>query len=235
MAKTPPLLAVRPRFDSALTTIEAVPIAIACTVAATLLGATFLFMFFNILGMGRLVSAGPLYTIVFILTLALSPALYFEVKKSAYRQTFYNFYPDWLEYQDFRWFLTRRRSRIRLIDINDVFENASILQSRRVLTSLYLAVPGVNQSPRGGFSGLKILDIPENSGLREKVIALIEDSTKRYYAAAQAPAGVPVTPPVAESMPSPLAETPAPAPAQMAPPPLAEPIPAPQEKTVNNN
>src|SRR5262245_29722056 len=109
MTKAPPLLAIRPKFDHALTMVEAVPAGIAGGAVGTFLLATFLFIVLNMIGLGRFVSVGGLYGLLFVLGLALTPAAYYEIKKFAYKNTFYAFYEDWLEYQDFKFFITKRR------------------------------------------------------------------------------------------------------------------------------
>ncbi len=107
-------------------------------------------------------SAGTLYDIFFILSLAISPALYYEMKKNAWKRTVFKFFDDYVEYQDFKFLITRRKGRVRLRDITDVYERASILQSRRVLTTVYMAVPSmaVRGNLPNAFFGLKIADVP---------------------------------------------------------------------------
>jgi hypothetical protein len=204
MAKTPPLFALRSRFDQALTLVEAAPAGVVGAVFSAFVAGTAVYILLSIIGLGRFLSVEGVLGLFFVLGFALSPAAYYEIKKFAYKNTFYAFYDDWLEYQEFRFFVTRRRGRVRLRDIRDVYERASPLQARRTLTSLYLAVPGMNPAAerQGGFSGLKILDVPENSGARDKIVELIEASAARAQAQAQTPApAAPPPPPPAETAP----------------------------------
>lgn len=193
MSKAPPLLSLRPKFDPGLTVVESIPLGLVGAVTLTFLVGTPIFILLSLIGLSAFISLSAFYGLFFVLGLALCPAAYYEAKKFAYKNTFYHFYEDWLEYQDFKFFLIKRRNRVRLRNVSDVFESASPLQARRVLASIYVAVPGMDimAQSRGGFSGLKIIDIPENSGLREKIIDLVEESVRRYY---QAPAIA--TPPV---------------------------------------
>lgn len=184
--------------------VEAVPAGIAGVTVGVFLGATFIFILLNIVGLGRFVSAAALYDIFFILSLALTPALYYEVKKNAWRRTVFRFFDDYLEYQDFKFLITRRRGRVRLRDITDVYERASPLQARRVLTTVYLSIPNMAgpNNIRGAFTGLKIADVPENGGLQERIIELIEDSNRRYYQPAPQQPTAPAAPPVEEKKPA---------------------------------
>jgi hypothetical protein len=181
MEKQIPLLTIKPQFDPALTMVEAIPAGIAGTTIAVFLGGTFFFILLNIIGLGKFMNGGSLYSTFLVLGLALTPAIYYELKKSAYRRTVYHFYEDSLEYQDFKFFLTRRRGRVRLRDITDVTARATFLQSRRTLTTIYLTIPGFSPIVQGILPGLKIMDVPEKGGLQDKILDLVEQSSQRYY------------------------------------------------------
>jgi hypothetical protein len=186
--KAPPLLSARPVFDQGLVIAEsAVAAALGATLGAILAG-TFFFLLFNLIGLGGFVQAGGLYSTFLVLGLALSPAAYFEIKKRAWARTVYNFHADHLEYQDFKFLLQRRRGRVRYRDIRDVYERASPLQARRVLTSLYILIPGFPSQMQRGMPGIRMSDLPENAGLREKIVDIIEESNRRYIRGDLAPA-----------------------------------------------
>jgi hypothetical protein len=184
MEKKPPLLAVRPAFDSTLAAIESVPVGLAGVAASVFLGGTFFFMLFSLLGLGRLVSVGTIYIVFFVLGLALAPALYYELKKAACRRTAWLFHEEYLDYQDFRFFLLRRRGRVRMRDISDVVERTGLLQARRGLSSLHLVIPGFPALAQDGITGLKMIDVPARAGLREKIRDLIEGNYPVAAAAA---------------------------------------------------
>ena len=194
--KIPPLLTVRPVFDPGLTMVESAMAACVGAVVGVFLCGTFVLLLLNIVGLGSFISGGTLFSTFFVLGLALSPALYFEQKKKVYRRTIYNFHADHLDYQDFKFLLQRRRGRVRLRDIRDVYERASPLQARRVLTSVYLLIPGFPSQMQRGMPGMKIPDVPENGALREKIVDLVEDSIRRYHQQpAPPPAAEPAAPP----------------------------------------
>lgn len=173
--KPAPLLTVKPFFDPTLATLEALPICAAATATVTLIGCTLIVFLIHFVGLGGLISVGALYGTFFVLSLALTPAFYFEIKKSAYRRTVFHFHADRIEYQDFRFFFYRRRGRIRLKDIENVLERASFLQLRKGLTSLYLVIPGFPYVSTSGMpAGLKIPDVREESHLRDRLIEMIE-------------------------------------------------------------
>jgi hypothetical protein len=179
MEKKTPLLTVKPVFDPGLAMMESLPACAAGTVVSVFLGATLIVLLLGALGLGNLIGAGSVYSTFFVLGLAATPALYFEAKKAAYRRTVFHFHADYLEYQDFRFFLNRRRGRVRLRDIDDVLERTSFLQSRRGLSSVYLVIPSFPQRLQGPLPGLKIPDVPDQAGLRDKIIDLIEASDRR--------------------------------------------------------
>jgi hypothetical protein len=195
--KSPPILSVRPVFDNGVVMAESGLAAVAGATLGAFLGGTFFFILFNIVGLGRFIQASGLYSTFLVLGLALSPALYFEVKKRAWARTAYNFHADYLEYQDFKFLLQRRRGRVRYRDIRDVYERASPLQSRRVLTSVYIVIPGFPSQMQLGMPGIKMSDLPESANLREKIIDLVEQSNRRYIAGANAAAAASVAAPAA--------------------------------------
>jgi hypothetical protein len=198
--KAPPLLSVRPVFDPGLTMVESGLAAIFGGTVVAFVGGTILFLLLGLTGLGRFISAGGLYSTFLVLGLALSPAVYFEIKKAAFRRTVYNFHADILEYRDFRFLLQARRGHVRLRDIRDVYERASPLQSRRALSSIYLVIPNFPSQMQQGVPGIKILDVPESAGLRDKIVDLIEDSLRRYVRgeAPPAPSAVPASPPTVD-------------------------------------
>lgn len=202
-AKPEPKLSVRPVFDQKLTIAESVLAALAGAVCMTFLGATFLLLLVTMIGLGAYISAGTLYSLFFFLGIVGAPILYFEVKKNAWRRTVYNFYDDVLEYQDFRLLTQRRRGRVRLVDIADVYERASLLQARRDLTSIYLLIPGFAAQMTRTLPGICIRDVPEHMNLREKLIDLIEASVRRFQYGDAPPEKKAETPPA----PAPEAKT----------------------------
>ena len=177
--KPKPVLPVRPQFDIGLVMVESVLAGIAGAAVGFFGLGIFLYLFVIILGLGNLFSAGFVFGTCFVVGLVGMPPLFFELKKTAYRRTIFHFYDSYFEFQDFKFFLTRRRQRVRYSDITDVYERATSLQHRRVLTSVYIEVPKMASGPRGGFAGVKIPDVHESGDLRSKVVALIEAASQK--------------------------------------------------------
>jgi hypothetical protein len=177
IAKKKPIFAIKPTFDKPLVACEAALAALGGIVICVFLLATFVFIIFNIIGLGSIAGSG-LYHLFFFIGLIASPVLYFELKRTAYRRTVYLFYDDYMEYQDFRFLLTRRRGRLRYEEISDVYENAGMMQSRRLLTTVYVVVPGMPtgmaRNTPGAFNGVKIPDVPENGGYADRIIAIVQ-------------------------------------------------------------
>ena len=182
MEKKQPLLVIRPAFHSTPAIVEAVLAGLVGTAVLVFLGATLLSLFFSLLGLGALISLGALFKILLVLGLAGLPPAYYEAKKKAWSRTIYQFHPDHMEYQDFKFLFVRRRGRVRLRDITDVYERANPLQARFMLTSLYFIIPGLPDMIARGISGLHIADVADNASLREKILDLIEASETRRRA-----------------------------------------------------
>lgn len=208
MQKIQPRLSIRPTFDPGLATAEAGLAAVAGAAVGFFLLATFAFILLTLLGAGRFIPAGALYGLFFLVGALGSPVAYFEIKKKAHARSVYNFYDDYFEYQDFQWYITRQRRRVRYIDVTDVTEHATVLQTRRTLTSIFIDVPRMGRRGQNGFVGVRIRDVPERADLAGKIIALVEEGQRRYYQAppaapadtAQAvPAAPPEPPPVSLS------------------------------------
>lgn len=194
MQKQAPRLSVRPVFDPGLVTVEAGVAGVAGAAVSFFLLATFFFILIILLGLNRVVPAGFLYGFFFLLGGLGAPVLYFELKKKAHAKTVYNFYDDYFEYQNFEFYITKRRRRVRYIDVTDVNEHANVFQTRRLLTSVYIEVPRMARQQRSGFAGVKISDVPERLDLADKITALIEEGQRRYYTAAPAEKNIPAAP-----------------------------------------
>lgn len=164
--------------------VEALLVSAAGTIFLTVLGGTLLYIIFMILGLGRFIPAGWIYGLIFVGSLVALPPYLYEVKKKAYQRTVYNFYDEYLDFQQFKFYLTLRRGRIRYKDVGDIVQQASTLQDQRRLTSLYLYVPSLGYG-RGAFAGLEIADLPAAGNFAHKVMDIVEHSQKAPVAITQ--------------------------------------------------
>jgi hypothetical protein len=177
--KEKPLLSIRPVFDDFQTALESAPVTLACVAAFTFIGGTFALVIVSVLGMLRLFSTEGLFGFFAVAGLVIVPPLYYELKKRAYSRTSYHFYKEYLAFQDFMLYFKRRRGRVFYNDIADAGIDVNFIQKRQKLETLQLVVPGMAQPARGGFSGIKVENLPR--GTAEKILMLIrgEESPAR--------------------------------------------------------
>ena len=181
VAKAKPIFSVRPVFDTHLTMIEAAPVTIVGIAAGTAVVGTLIYILLYMLGIGKYIPGGAFYTVMFFLSITLTPAAYYEMKKRAYARTVCHFYDTYLEFQDFRYFITRRRGRVKYEDIRDISQQASLFEGLCHLATVSIYVPGMGYqySYSNGFSGLRLRGIPERSDLTNRLSDLIHvDSNK---------------------------------------------------------
>jgi hypothetical protein len=174
--KKKPRLVLRPYFDMGLNTVYAFIAAGVSLAVVPIVFGTVLYVLFLLLGLGAYVSAGFIYASLFVLCLAFTPAIFFEVRKRALKRTFFAFYDDHLDFEYWQFYLQPRRGRLRYAEIQDVFQQAGTLQAQRMLTSLFLHVPGLAQrmGRQGGFSGLVIPDLKQSASNLSRVTDIIE-------------------------------------------------------------
>ncbi|MFH1157457.1 MAG: hypothetical protein V1721_01010 [Pseudomonadota bacterium] len=189
MENRPPLLHIRPQFSSLVAILESLCVALAGTVALTFVGGILLLALFSLIGLGRFVSGGMLFTTLFVLGWAALPPMYYEAKRKAFQNTFYNFYGDYVEFQRFQYLVNRRIGRISYRDITNVAEHANFIQQREKLTSIYLFAPNMAPALNGEFPGIKLTDIPQSGDQIRKILGLIDQSN---YPQAPAPLPEPV-------------------------------------------
>lgn len=170
--KKRPLFALKPRFAPKTAVAEAVLPALLGTVIGTVACGTFFYILFSIIGLTKFISVSTIYTVFFLLSLTLIPAAFYELKRRALSQTVYLFYDNHLEFQNFQFYINRRRGRVRYDDINDIFMRSGWVQGLSGLTTLYLFAPTMGID--GGFSGLRIKDILDDRRIANKVTAIIE-------------------------------------------------------------
>lgn len=192
MEKKQPLLTIRPHFDQGLVTVQALLFTAVAFLLVTVIGGTLAYILLQLVGLGRFVSAGYVYGLFLVASLVVLPPLFFEVKKKAYSLTFFRFYEDYLEFQYYQFLLNQRRGRVRYRYVTDVQQAGGALQSQRMLTSILIQVPGMNNNPRA-FSGVKIDDVPQRLDLMPRILDLIENSEYRAMVRA-ASAGVAQSP-----------------------------------------
>lgn len=174
MEKKKPLLSIRPHFDPKLALIESLPATLVATFAAVAAGGTFFYILFSVTGLIRFISADAIYLSFLLLGLALTPAFYYEIKQRAFARTAYHFYDSYMEYQNFRFFISRRRGRVRYDDIADVTQHPAVLQGLCGLTTVYIYVPGMGYQARGPFAGVRMGDIPEQENAGVRILDIIE-------------------------------------------------------------
>lgn len=182
MEKKRPILSVRPVFDSNLALLQAVGVSVLGVFFLTVLLGTFFFLILSLLGMR---AAGASYWFFLIVSGFGVPIFFFELKKKAYQRTLYNFHEDYIEFQYFKFYLNRRRGRVRYADIGGIDQHASVLQDHQRLTTIYISVPSMYR--RGGFAGLELYDLPQSKNYLNKIIDIIEGRAGRQQPAPVAP------------------------------------------------
>lgn len=173
MEKKKPLLSIRPHFDQALAFYESLPATMLSVVVGTGVLGTFFYIILSFIGLGRFISGGTVYLCFFLLCLALTPAVFYELKKKAFSRTAFHFYDGYLEYQNFRFYISRRRGRVRYDDIADVAQRASFLEGLHGLTTVYIYVPNMGYQSNQAFAGIKITNIPDRSNAAGRILDLI--------------------------------------------------------------
>lgn len=183
-AKPKPIFSVRPVFDTHLTMIEAAPITIVGIAAGTAVVGTLIYILLYMLGIGKYIPGGAFYTVMFFLSITLTPAAYYELKKRAYARTVCHFYDTYLEFQDFRYFINRRRGRVKYDDIRDIGQQSSLFEGLCHLATVSIYVPGMGYqyTYSNGFSGLRLRGIPERSDLSARLLDLIQSGSNRAVA-----------------------------------------------------
>ena len=183
MEKPRPILSVRLQFSNTMTMVQCLLVVLPGSMTATFLVGAFFFIILSM--MGAKVSASGIFAVFFALSLVVIPPVFYEIKKRAYKRTAFNFYQGYLDFQYFRYYLNRRRGRVRYADIVDVSQHASMLQEHQRLITIDLYIPAMGLRRQGDFSGLHLTDVPRSQDYLTKVIDLIEG---RVPAAAQKPA-----------------------------------------------
>lgn len=191
MEKKQPLLTIRPHFDQGLVTVQALIFTSVGFLLMTIIGGTLFYIFLNLIGLGRFVSAGYVYGFFLIASLVVLPPLFFELKKKAYSRTIFRFYEDYFDCQYYQFLISPRRERVRYRDVSNVTQAGGALQSQRMLTSILITVPGMNRHPRA-FSGVKIDDVPQRLDVLPRILDLIEKSEYRAMARAAGAVAAPV-------------------------------------------
>jgi hypothetical protein len=174
--KKKPRFVLRPYFDTGLNTVYSFMAAGVCLLLLPLTFGAFFYVLFLLAGFGAFISMGVIYGTFFVLCLALTPAIFFEIRKRALQRTFFAFFDDYLDFQYWQFYLQPRRGRLRYADIQDVFQKAGTLQAQRMLTSLFLHVPGLalRLGRQGGFSGLVIPDLKQSTNDLSRVTDIVE-------------------------------------------------------------
>lgn len=187
--KKHPLLSLRPKFDMTIFILEALPVVFAGTAGLVMVVGTFIFILFSLIGLSKFIPASSIYTILFVLGIALIPPLFFEIKRRAFQRTFWNFYDNYIEFQFFRYYLVRERGRLHYADISNVIQRAGAIQERLHLTTILLLSPSSSYIARDRIPGLKIADIPDANSIGQRIQNIIDNMRNR---------------PVAETAPPPL-------------------------------
>jgi len=176
MENKPPLLRIRPHFSSFIAILESLVVSLVGIVMSTFVGGMVLLVLFSFIGLGRFISGGTIFATLFIFGLVVFPPLYYEIKRKACKNTFYNFYDNYVEFQRFQYMINRRTGHIGYRDIVNVAENANFIQQREKLTSVYLFAPDITPAMNREFPGLKMTDIPRSGDQIKQIFSLIEQS-----------------------------------------------------------
>lgn len=152
--------------------VQSLALLLPAALVTTLVVGTLFLIFVSIIGIRQL-TAGGIYMTFLVLSVALIPPAFYELKKRAFQRTIFNFYDNYLDFQYFEWFITRRRGRIRYTDVADISQQASALQEHRRLTTVYLFIPAMALRQRG-FAGLRLADLPQAKDYMTKILDVIE-------------------------------------------------------------
>lgn len=171
-----PVFSVRPAFDQPLAIVHALIAMVAGSALLTILGGIFLYILVLMLGLGRFVPPGYVFGLVLVASLIGVAPVFFDWRRKAYQRTIWHFYDTHVDFQFFRYYLGRQRGRLHYRDIANVAQRASALQEQRGLTTIYLYAPSMNYQSRGGFSGLKIFDVPLRADYMTRIMDIVEKS-----------------------------------------------------------
>lgn len=173
---------LRPVFDDTIAKIQSVAIALFGMTVVTLVLGVLIYLLLSLIGLGGIIRPGWVFGLLLLASLIVLPALFYELKRKAYAQTFYDFHDDYLEYQHFKYFVTRQRGRISYGSVSDATQKSNLLQEQKHLTTITLYIPDIVDQARG-FPGLKLTDLPRTQDYLGNIIALIEDHNRRVAAA----------------------------------------------------
>ena len=200
MENKPPLLHIRPNFSSFVAILESLIVSLVGIMMLTFVGGIILLALFSFIGLGRFISGSTIFATLFIFGLVVLPPLYYEIKRKACKNTFYNFYDNYVEFQRFQYMINRRTGRIGYRDIINVVENANFIQQREKLTSVYLFAPDIALAMNGEFPGLKMTDIPQSRAQIKRIFSLIEQGNNPQTApSATTPSPLPEKEPTVQS------------------------------------
>lgn len=168
-------LKFRPVYAKEPSIAEAAQVAVIGTVVLTIFGATLFVILLAITGLGKWIPywIGPM---LFFLGGAVGlPPWYMEMKRRAYKKTFYAFYDDRVEFEIYPvlFFQDHVRDRVYYDDIDNVGERASFWQRRAGLCTIYIFAPALQNPDRRGFMGLKITDVPSDKNLVQRISDII--------------------------------------------------------------
>lgn len=172
-ARKKAIAVVKPKFDSALAALESLPLTFVGVTFTTAILGTLVYAFIALIGLSRFIDGGTVYMACFLIGLTLTPAAYFEIKKRAAARTAYHFHDSYLEFQDFRFYLIRRRGRIRYEDVRNVTQQASVLEGLCHMTTIYIHAPGAGFQSAGRFDGIRLQNLPDHLKLTQLVDDII--------------------------------------------------------------
>ena len=151
-------------------------IALTGTVLLTFVGGIILLALFSLTGISRFIPGSAIFMTLFILGWVTLPPLYYEIKRRAFQNTYYNFYDDYVEFRRFQYMINRRIGRIKYHDITNVTEHSNFVQQREKLTSVFLFAPDITPALNGEFPGLKMTDITQSEDQIRQILSLIDKS-----------------------------------------------------------
>ncbi len=177
--KPQPVFSLRPVFDDTIAKIQCAGVAFVGMTVVTLVLGTLLYLVLSIIGLGGIIRPGWVYGLLILASVVVLPPLFYEAKRRAYAATVYHFYEDRLEFQNFKYFLTRQRARIFYAAVSDAFQKANVMQEQKHLTTITLYVPELREQQPRSFPGIRLVDISQTQDYLTNIIALIEDHNLR--------------------------------------------------------
>ena len=169
------LLKFRPVYPREPSWAEAAQVAVIGTVLLTIFGGTLFLILLAITGLDHFIPYWLMPTMCFLAGAVGLPPWYNEMKRRAYKKSYYAFYEDRVEFEwhPVLFFQEQVRDKLYYYDIENIGQRATFWQRQAGLCSIYIFAPVMQNPDRQGFMGLKVLDVPSNKNLQERIEGLV--------------------------------------------------------------